>query len=195
MQHSLPVVLAAVLAVVACDGSPAPTAVASPAAARAGAMGTAGERAAQHRLLASIRQATARYHRVEVAVADGYVNTRVCASSPAGAMGIHYVQPARRADATFEPTRPEVLVYEPQKNGRLRLVAVEYFIWRALWDDANPGGAGPALLDQPFFRSFGLAAHGEADHYELHVWLWRHNPSGMFAQWNPTVTCAYAPQL
>lgn len=142
----------------------------------------------EHVGLAEVRAATARYHRVQVALDDGYVNTRVCASSPAGAMGIHYVKPSLRADATFDPTHPEVLVYEPLSNGRLRLVAVEYLIWRSAWDAANPG-TEPSFLGQPFFRSFGPAAHGEADHYELHVWLWRHNPSGMFEQWNPDVTC------
>lgn len=138
--------------------------------------------------LAAVRAATAKYHRVEVALADGYVSTPVCAASPAGGMGIHYVNPALRHDATFDPARPELLLYEPQKNGRLRLVAIEYVVTRTLWDAANPGTV-PTYLGQPFFRSFGPAAHGEPDHYELHVWLWRHNPSGMFAQWNPMVAC------
>ena len=138
--------------------------------------------------LAAVRAATAKYHRVEVALADGYAPTPVCAASPAGAMGIHYVNAALRHDATFDPLRPELLIYEPQRNGKLRLVAVEYVITRSVWDAANPGTI-PTFLGQPFFRSFGPAAHGEPDHYELHVWLWRHNPSGMFAQWNPKVSC------
>ncbi|MCY7380260.1 MAG: hypothetical protein LH467_13100 [Gemmatimonadaceae bacterium] len=139
--------------------------------------------------LAEIRAATARYHRVEVAIADGYKSTIECAARPGvGAMGIHYVNAALRTDAAFDPTHPEVLVYEPQKNGQLRLVAVEYFIWRANWDAAHPGTT-PSLLGHDFFRSFGPAAHGLPDHYELHAWLWRHNPYGMFAQWNPNVTC------
>lgn len=153
--------------------------------------------------LASIRAATAKYHRVEQAVADGYVSTVECVAlppsvSPGGAMGIHYVNATLRGSvsgtgghhASFDPLRPEVLVYEPQKSGKMRLVAVEYFIWRAPWDAAN-STTTPSLLGQPFFRSFQEFGtnHGAPDHYELHVWLWQHNPSGMFAQWNPTVSC------
>ena len=176
----LPVLL---LATVGCG--PEATAVLAPARAPASAAVT---REIDGAALAAVRAATARYHRVEVALADGYVSTPVCATSPAGAMGIHYVNPALRHDATFDPARPELLLYEPQKNGQRRLVAVEYVITRALWDAANPGTV-PTYLGQEFVRSFGPAAHGEPDHYELHVWLWRHNPSGMFAQWNPQVTC------
>lgn len=139
--------------------------------------------------LAEIRAATARYHQVEAAIADGYASTVACAALPGvGAMGIHYVNAALRDDADFDATHPEVLVYEPQKNGQLRLVAVEYLVWRANWDAAHPG-TSPSLLGNDFYRSFGPAAHGLPDHYELHAWLWRHNPDGMFAQWNPNVTC------
>lgn len=139
--------------------------------------------------LAEIRAATARYHRVEVAIADGYRSTFECVARPGvGAMGIHYVNFALRNDAAFDATHPEVLVYEPQKNGQLRLVAVEYFIWRTNWDAAHPTTT-PSLLGHPFNQSFDLAAHGLPDHYELHAWLWRHNPNGMFAPWNPNVTC------
>ena len=181
-----PVVLSlGVLAVAACapDAATAPHEPGAPALSRGAAAADAGQSG-----LAAVRAATAKYHRVEVAVADGYVRTPVCASSPAGGMGVHYVNPGLRHDATFDPVRPEVLLYEPQKNGQMRLVAIEYVVTRALWDAAHPGTT-PTFLGQPFFRSFGPAAHGEPDHYELHVWLWRHNPSGMFAQWNPAVTC------
>ena len=34
------------------------------------------------------------------------------------------------------------------------------------------------------------AAIGMADpFYELHAWIWRPNPSGIFKDWNPSVTC------
>ena len=139
--------------------------------------------------LAEIRAATARYHRVEVAIADGYRSTVECAALPGvGAMGIHFVKGALLGDAGFDATHPEVLVYEPQKNGQLRLVAAEYLVFRAPWDAAHPGTT-PSLLGHDFYRSFGDRAHGLDDHYELHAWVWRHNPDGMFAQWNPNVTC------
>ncbi|HYW30062.1 MAG TPA: hypothetical protein VE869_01050, partial [Gemmatimonas sp.] len=146
------------------------------------------------RALADVRAATAKYHRAEVALAEGYINTGECVASPAGGMGIHFVKPglmgspAPNGDATFEPTRPEVLVYEPMKNGQLQLVAVEYLVWRAPWDAAHPG-TSPSFLGEEFAKSFGEAAHGLPDHYELHVWLWKHNANGMFAAWNPKVSC------
>jgi hypothetical protein len=180
--------VAALLAACAPDSASGPDASQVPSLARAEAAAGNGQSG-----LAAVRAATARYHRVEVAIADGYVNTGECVASPAGGMGIHFVNPALMGapmpggDATFDPTRPEVLVYEP-KDGKLKLVAVEYLIWRAAWDAANPGG-GPTYLGQSFDESFGPESHGLPDHYELHAWIWQENPSGMFAPWNPKVSC------
>lgn len=182
---------AATLALAAAACADSPTAATEASLARGGAVQVAGP---GQSALAGIRAATAKYHRVEVAIAAGYATTVACAASPAGAMGVHYVNagllgaPVPGGDATIDPLRPEVLVYEPMPNGRFRLVAVEYLVWRAAWDAAHPD-EGPTLLGVPFVESFGSAAHGLPDHYELHVWLWRHNPSGMFAQWNPNVSC------
>lgn len=140
--------------------------------------------------LAAVRAATARFHRVEVALEEGYVSTVQCAALPGvGAMGVHFVKPSLMGDAGFDPLQPEVLVYEPQKNGKFELVAVEYLIFRAPWEGAGRTGR-PMFGDVPFVESFGPEAHGLPDHYELHVWLWRNNPMGMFAQWNPKVSCA-----
>jgi hypothetical protein len=145
--------------------------------------------ASMNQQLAAVRRATARFHRVEVALQEGYVSTVQCAALPGvGAMGVHYIKPSLMGDAGFDPLQPEVLVYEPQKNGKFKLVAVEYLIFRAPWEAAGNTG-DPMFGDVPFVRSFGVGAHGLPDHYELHVWLWQHNPMGMFAQWNPQVTC------
>ncbi|MBX9854863.1 MAG: hypothetical protein K2Y26_05030 [Gemmatimonadaceae bacterium] len=149
---------------------------------------------AEDHALASIRAATARYHRADVAIAAGYLNTGECVASPSGGMGIHFVNPAfmgspaPNGDAVFDPARPEVLIYEPTKNGQLQLVAIEYLVWRAPWDAAHPT-ASPSFLGHTFAKSFAEAAHGLPDHYELHVWLWKHNANGMFADWNPKVSC------
>lgn len=175
-------VLAAFLAACTPEASVEPTPDVSPSLAKTAAA-EAGQSA-----LGKLRAATAKYHRVEQALADGYVNTRECVAIPTGGMGIHYVNLALRADPSIDPLRPEVLVYEPQRSGKLQLVAVEYFVFRAAWDAVSPS-AGPSVFGTPFFRSFGTAAHGLADHYELHAWIWRENPDGMFAQWNPKVTC------
>jgi len=136
--------------------------------------------------LAEVRAATAKYHNVERAIADGYLKVSECVTSPpgvspAGAMGIHYRKDAL-LDGQVNALTPEVLVYEPTENGRLRLVAVEYFEWAASVNNVRP-----TVLGQPFV---GPETHGLAPHFELHAWLWKHNPAGMFAQWNPRVSCS-----
>ena len=135
--------------------------------------------------LAEVRAATAKYHNVARAIADGYVQVSPCVTSPpgvspAGAMGIHYRKNAL-LDGQVNALTPEVLVYEPRKNGKLRLVAVEYFEWAS-----SVNSVRPTVLGQPFV---GPETHGLDPHFELHAWLWKRNPAGMFAQWNPRVSC------
>lgn len=99
-----------------------------------------------------------------------------------GAMGYHYGNVAL-IDGSVSVTAPELLLYEPQKNGRLRLVAVEYIIpYAAHSRDAAP----PELFGQKFQQN------DEAQLWGLHAWVWKHNPAGMFAPWNPHVSCKYA---
>jgi hypothetical protein len=99
-------------------------------------------------------------------------------------MGVHYVDMARLATG-FEPTRPEVLIYEPQKNGRMRLVGVEYVVLDADQD--------PATDERPVFPG-GVTFH--APHpgpgpvaYTLHAYIWKNNPAGMFVDYNPRNSC------
>ena len=84
--------------------------------------------------LAQVRAATARFHRVEEAVAAGYelgwvngAGNRIvagCVSHPtAGAMGYHYFNAELMADNAVDALEPEVLVYAPAADGGLRLVA------------------------------------------------------------------------
>jgi hypothetical protein len=106
-----------------------------------------------------------------------------CLSDPQlGGMGLHYGNPAL-IDGRVDAMEPELLLYEPQKNGKLRFVAVEYIVPFTAWQ----GDAPPMLYGQSFHRNetFGIWA--------LHVWHERHNPRGMFADWNPKVTCRHAP--
>ena len=137
--------------------------------------------------LAELRAATADYHDVEVAKADGFVQGTACVSNPAGdgAMGIHYVDMARLATG-FEPNRPEVLIYEPQEDGRLRLVGVEYVVLDADQD--------PTTDERPVFPG-GISFH--APHatpgpvaYTLHAYVWKNNPAGLFVDYNPRNSCA-----
>jgi hypothetical protein len=150
---------------------------------RAGALAAsqAGLGASVNQQLASLRQATAAYHDFDQAVAAGWsAQITPCMADPtAGGMGLHYGNVAL-IDGSVQVNEPELLLYEPEQNGRLRLVAVEYIIPYAFHArDAEP----PTLFGQEFARNDVFQLWG------LHAWVWKENPSGMFAAWNPTVTC------
>ena len=162
--------------------------------------------------LAEVRRATARFHDLSVAMAAGYsIENEPCVASPAGGMGIHAPNLTLLFDPAVEPARPELLLYEPKANGGYRLVGVEYFQAVLLLDLQQPSEEEPEPA--PWFEStpwdpvryqvvnpppqlFGQTFHlspppapGVPWHYALHVWVWRQNPSGMFADWNPRVRC------
>lgn len=134
--------------------------------------------------LAEVRAATARFHDVAVAEAEGYVPVSHCEQLPgAGAMGVHYLNPSLAGDADVDPTRPELLLYLP-KGDRLRLVGVEWFV-----PEAAAGGTRPEVLGVPFDGPMAGHAPGMPSHYDLHAWIWSHNPDGTFAAWNPALSC------
>ena len=142
-----------------------------------------------------VREATERFQDVSVAEAEGYALTFGCVSgSHEGAMGVHFVNFPMVGDPALDPARPELLVYEPMPNGRLRLVAADYLVIADAWHETNM--APPELMGQLFHlfeypNRFGLPAF-----YTLHVWAWEENPQGTFANWNPRVSCnAYNPQI
>jgi hypothetical protein len=144
--------------------------------------------------LAAVRAATAKYHDLDAAKADGYelgyVNgsgVRIitgCIASPTdGAMGYHYFNKALIDDLVVDPLRPEGLVYAPGPDGHLELAAVEYVV-------PGPHSNPPGVTDAP--TVFGLQMHilvPAVGFYIQHAWIWRHNPSGIFADWNPMVCC------
>jgi hypothetical protein len=136
--------------------------------------------------LASLRGATARFHRIEVALEEGYAPFGDCFSDPAlGGMGYHYANDALIADPAIDPLRPELLVYESLPNGELRLVAVEYISFVSAWHGAG-NAAPPSLFGQEFHVNPDLL---DEPFYVLHAWAWKHNPSGILSDWNPTVSC------
>jgi hypothetical protein len=142
-------------------------------------------------LVEKVRSATARYTDLNVALAEGFVAATPCVSGPdTGAMGVHFVLPARITSGVLNAEQPEALIYEPMPNGSMRLVGVEFIVLSSVWASKNPAGV-PALdgnllnyIGAP--NRFGLPAF-----YELHVWAWEHNPKGSFADWNTLVTCEH----
>jgi len=136
--------------------------------------------------LALLRSATQGFAEVTAALAAGYtLQLTGCMSDPTlGGMGFHIGNPDR-TNGTVELERPEVLLYEPQADGVRELVAVEYIVPFAAWTAEAP----PTLMGQTFKRNeeFGVWA--------LHVWLYRENPTGIFSDWNPRVSCTVAAPL
>ena len=144
---------------------------------------------------AAARQATSGYHNSSVITDDDEnwfqlydLDGITCIDSPAGGMGIHFVNGARVNDPRVIASEPEAVIYEPAKNGKLRLVAVEYVVTKAAWDAAGNSGR-PTLFGQEFEFVPEGNRYGLPDFYELHAWIWKSNPNGMHEDWNPKVNC------
>jgi outer membrane murein-binding lipoprotein Lpp len=162
--------------------------------------------AAQNQLLAQIRKATAKYHDLDAAVADGYGLDPHCVEHPEyGGMGHHAVN-MDRIGPFVNPVEPGVLVYEPMQNGKYRLVAVEYLVPAEPWD-AIYEGTFPMLGNVEFddHREIIFVENEDGElvpvnakggppfpHYQLHVWIWKNNPNGMYFPFNPNVSCDFA---
>jgi len=139
-------------------------------------------------LVRIVRESTARFRDSAVAEAEGYHLMFGCVSGPdAGAMGLHYVNMGLVGDGKVDATTPEIVIYEPLPNGRLRLIGADYLVFADAWNSANP--TPPALMGQLFHlfeapNRFGLPAF-----YTLHVWAWKDSPTGTFVNWNHNVSC------
>ncbi len=137
--------------------------------------------------LAEVREALRKYQDPVVAVRDGYLSTVGCVAYPGGAMGVHFLNAAAIGPVP-DPLRPPLLVYEPAEDGRLRLVAAEWFVPLATGIKERP-----RLFGQPFdgpMEGHEPLMPRELHHYDLHVWLFKENPAGLFAATNPNVGCA-----
>jgi len=160
--------------------------------------------------IASATSASSKYMDVNVALAAGYIRDPAgeCVASPSGGMGYHYLNMAlleiTGADPSIDGTGthtdfmdPAILLYEPQEDGSLLLVGVENLVFQAAWHEAGntapPSFAGSewgAMADNPDTEM--NEAHGFAPHYDRHAWLYKDNPSGVFADFNPDVSCEFS---
>lgn len=167
--------------------------------------------------LKDVRTATERFRDVNVALKEGYVRDpgNMCDDAgmmgkPAalGVMGVHYFRPdllgitgppSPRVNGTgthTDFTKPAVLIYEPQADETMQLVAVENLVfiksWEAAGNKAPPSFQGKVydtMIDDP--ATAVDEAHNFEPHYDRHVWIYRDNPNGVFAQYNPKVTCKH----
>jgi hypothetical protein len=137
---------------------------------------------------------TARFQDVDEATQAGYAkfldkDKIACIDLPgSGGMGTHYVS-SGVGDTDLDPGKPEAVVYETQPDGSLRLVAVEYIVFQEAWDAAH--NTAPSLFGQQFKLIKGDNRYGIPAFYELHAWIWKWNPRGLFDDWNSRVTCKY----
>lgn len=142
-----------------------------------------------HSDLAQARRVAATHRTERAAVAAGYIPTDECTELPGvGGMGYHYVHPEYLTDGILDPAKPEVLVFVDGRQGR-QLGAVEYFQADADQDLATDDDR-PSLFGTAFDGPMPGHEPGMPVHYDLHVWLGVRNPDGMFAAWNPDVSCA-----
>jgi hypothetical protein len=146
-------------------------------------------------LAVKVRQATAQYQDINVALAQGFVQASPCVSGPDdGAMGVHFVLPSRIQSGVLNAEQPQVLIYEPMGNGAMRLVGVEYVVLASIWAAKNPApGAVPALEGNLLNYQDAPNRYGLPANYYLHLWAWEDNPKGTFADWNTHVTCTRQP--
>jgi hypothetical protein len=157
--------------------------------------------------LAQVRAATAKYHDINVAIADGFApfGNGACNENENGTEGIVYFNLARVQQQGVILEEPELLLYVPSGNGNLRLVAVAYFN-RVLFSDTRgiipdrfPSRLNPlppyfqevsghfTLFNQP--PNGPIIAPGLPWFYGLHAWVWSPNPNGMYAVRNPRLNC------
>jgi hypothetical protein len=182
--RSLTVVAAAALFAACADEAPVapvrPTAIRANAAVAAADLGKTNAAATSYGdVIATLRRATARYQDLRVARDEGFVFLHGCeVRTDEGPVGTVYVHPGRLFDGVIDPALPDALIYAPGPE-RPRLVAAELAMPYTLWTPSTP----PQFLGNTFQREDEFGVFG------LHVWIWRENPEGMFAEANPRVSC------
>ena len=149
---------------------------------------TADSRRSGNALVVAVREATERFKNVATAEAEGYLPQFGCVSgSDFGAMGMHYVNMSLVTDGELDPSKPEIVIYEPIGNGKLKLIGADFLVLADQWNATHSsppelGGQLLHLFEAP--NRFGLPAF-----YTLHVWAWKESPTGMFVNWHANVSC------
>ena len=143
-------------------------------------------------VIKAVQDATARFKNVTSVdgPGEGYALNFGCVSGgDFGAMGMHFVNTGLIGDLEVDPTNPEIVIYEPQADGSLRLIGADFLIFADAWDQAHPDGATPQLMGQLFHRFEAPNRFGLPSFYTLHVWAWKTNPTGTYTNWHSGVSC------
>lgn len=138
-------------------------------------------------LIHDVRVASAQYHDLDTALEAGYGKFLDCFTHGERGMGQHYVNGDLVGDEVLDPAQPEALVYEPLGEGGQALVAYEYLVFADVWDPDNEGREPPSLYGQDFVLKTNIPETPPV--WTLHIWLWSHNPEGLFADYNPIIAC------
>jgi hypothetical protein len=155
--------------------------------------------AAQHAGLDSARANLAKYKDPFVALANGYLSTVACIDFAIpgkvgetdyrpGAMGVHFINPGL-IGKPLDPAMPTVLMYEPHGD-TLELVGAEWFV------PVEVSPERPTLFGRPLdgpMDGHAPIMPASLKHYDLHVWLWRTNPAGVYSPTNSAVRCPKSP--
>jgi hypothetical protein len=146
-----------------------------------------------HSKLSRVKHVTAKFQSLGVAQKAGYAllvdqDGIACIDMPGmGAMGVHYVKGDLVGDGKIDALHPEAVVYEPIGRGKVRLVALEYVVFKADWDAKHKHK--PSLFGRKFDETAAGNRYGLPAFYSLHAWIFKSNPAGTFAMWNPRVHC------
>ena len=140
-------------------------------------------------LVRIVRDATERFKDPAVANSEDYKLAFGCVSGPDyGAMGLHFVNMSLVGDPALDPSRPEIVLYEPLPNGRLRLIGADFLVLASAWDALHPGEP-PQIMGQLLHLFEAPNRFGLPPFYTLHVWAWKESPTGTFVNWHANVTC------
>ena len=141
-------------------------------------------------LVRAVRESTRRFHDINQATAEGYQLLFGCVSGPDdGAMGMHYVNLQLVADGVLDPSRPEIVIYEPLPNGGKKLIGADFLVFSETWHASNT--ATPEIMGQLMHLIDAPNRYGLPAFYTLHVWAWKPSPTGAFVNWHSDVSCEH----
>src|SRR5262249_44252125 len=140
------------------------------------------------KLVDQVRQSTASFRDFSTIEKAGYGKLLDCfTNNQVGGMGQHFVNGDLVGDDAVDPMKPEALVYQPTADGQMILVAFEYLIFAHKWGPNKTGREAPVIFGRPMHLLTNIPNTPPV--WAMHLWLWTDNPNGLFADFNPIVSC------